>query len=145
MSKDSRNPPWGYTFNDDWRKNPEFIPVISVKLWKIRKKLGMTQQDFAKKIGWNINKYSLMGQGKIEKLGRKSLEEAYPIWFILALADKVGANPYWLTIDSEETIYEVDSDKTARDAREAGSHGWEDYAMFAEPLAVKEFKRYRFW
>ena len=143
MNKGSKEFPWGYTENEDWRKEPEFIPVLSVKLRKIRKQIGLNQRDFAKRIGWNINKYSLMEQGKIDKLGCQTPEEAFPIRFILRLAETIGANPYWLTNDSVESIYDIDPDKTARNASEAVSQGMNDYAMFAEPMVIEEFKRYR--
>ena len=145
MKKETGKAPWGYTVTYNRWGEMEFIPLISVKLRMIRKKLGMNQRDFAKRIGWNINKYSLMEQGKIEKLGCRYPEEAYPIRFILRVAETTGANPYWLTNDEEESIYDVDSDRAARKASEAVYQGLGGYMMFVEPLAIKEFKRYRLW
>ena len=86
-----------------------------------------------------------MEQGKIKKLGCESLEEAFPIRFILQVAETTDANPYWLTNDEEESIYDVDPDRVAEDAYDAVYQAYEGYAMFVEPLAIREFKRFRLW
>ena len=98
--------------------------------------MGLTQRNFAKRIGYNVNKYALLEQGKLEKLGFYSLSRAFPPDFIKRVVDASYANPYWLE-DPDEYSYEyVDPEETAMTADEA-MRSWDKYAMFADAKVIR--------
>ena len=94
--------PAGYTTNYNWRNDEMYIPILSVKIKMLRKAVGLTQKVFAKKIGYNVNKYPLLEQGRIRELGFESIEDAFPIDLVKRIVDLTYANPYWLESDDED-------------------------------------------
>ena len=66
-----------------------------------------------------INKYALLEQGKLDRLGFRTLYEAFPAVLIKSVVDATYANPYWLERKDEESIYDVDEEKTAESLDEA--------------------------
>lgn len=55
----------------------------------------MNQRDFAKRIGYNINKYPMLEHGHLDKLGVCSSSEAFPLDFQKRVVDATYAKPYW--------------------------------------------------
>ena len=127
--------PYGYTIDMDWKHDQKYIPLMCIKLRNLRKNVGLTQRDFAKRIGYNVNKYALLEQGKLEKLGLSSLREAFPIDFIKSIVDATYANPYWLEDHSEESEY-ADPDLTAISADEA-HYPRNEYPMFVDAKVIR--------
>lgn len=88
----------------------------------VRKALGLTQREFAKRLGTNINKYGQLETGKIND---------FPDGFIKTLVDATSANPYWLEDDEAE---ECDEDKTAMTVDEA-QKDW--HPMFTDAKVIR--------
>lgn len=130
--------PYGFTVDYDWRHDQKLIPIMSVKLQALRKAAGFTQRDFAKRIEYNINKYALLEQGKLEKLGLTSLSDAFPVELIKRIVDATYANPYWLEDYEEGSECNVDPDQTAMNIEEAQFPD-DQYPMFAD------FRVIRYW
>lgn len=128
--------PEGYTADRDWRHENQYIPVMSLKLQKIRKAAGFTQRDFAKKIGYNINKYALLEQGKLEKLGFTKLDEAFPGDLVKKVVDLTYCNPYWLEDLDEYSADEVDENMTAMTVEDA-KFPEDQYPMFVDAKVIR--------
>jgi transcriptional regulator with XRE-family HTH domain len=132
-----QSPPPGYTFDYSWhRRDQIYIPVMSLKLLALRKALGLTQRDFAKRIGYNVNKYALLEQGRLEKLGFYTLREAFPSDFIKNVVDASYANPYWLEDQEEYSLEDVDPEETAMTPDDAVLCE-EKYAMFVDAKVIR--------
>ena len=130
--------PFGYTREYSPREwEMVDIPVPSVKFRTIRKALKLNQRDFAKRIGYNINKYQLLEQGKLEKLGYETIYEAFPDTLIKAVVDATYANPYWLEDWREESVDSADQEKTAKTVQEA--EGIWDIPMFADAKVIRHW------
>lgn len=127
--------PYGYTIDTDWKHHQKYIPLMCIKLKNLRKNVRLTQHDFAKRIGYNVNKYAQLEQGKLEKLGLGSLREAFPPDFIKSVADATYANPYWLEDNSEEGEF-ADSDLTAISVDEA-HFPRDEYPMFVDVKVIR--------
>lgn len=130
--------PAGYTLNDDWRRDMDIIPIMSVKIKMLRKALKLNQREFAKRIGYNINKYAQLERGELGRLGFRNPYEAFPEELIKRIVDATYANPYWLLDESEASIYDLDEDKTAAKWEEA-SPGLDPYPMFAEAKVIRHW------
>ena len=131
------SPPLGYTFDNNWNhRDQDYIPVMCLKLLALRKALGLTQRDFAKRIGYNVNKYALLEQGKLEKLGFYSLSQAFPPDFVKTVVDASYANPYWLEDLDEYSFEDVDPEETAMTAGEA-MRSEDKYAMFVDARVIR--------
>jgi transcriptional regulator with XRE-family HTH domain len=131
------SPPHGYTFDNNWNHRDQvYIPVMCLKLLALRKALGLTQRDFAKRIGYNVNKYALLEQGKLEKLGFYSLGQAFPPDFVKTVVDASYANPYWLENQEEYSLEDVDPEETAMTAGEA-MRCEDKYAMFVDAKVIR--------
>ena len=131
------SPPPGYTFDRNWNhRDQDYIPVMCLKLLALRKALGLTQRDFARRIEYNVNKYALLEQGKLEKLGFYSLSRAFPPDFIKRVVDVSYANPYWLEDPDEYSFEYVDPEETAMTADEA-MRSWDKYAMFVDAKVIR--------
>ena len=128
--------PYGFTVDYDWRHDQKLIPIMSVKLQALRKAAGFTQRDFAKRIEYNINKYALLEQGKLEKLGLTSLSDAFPVELIKRIVDATYANPYWLEDYEEGSECNVDPDQTAMNIEEAQFPD-DQYPMFADARVIR--------
>ena len=127
--------PDGYTVDYDWKHHQDYIPIMSLKFQMVRKNVGLTQRDFAKRIGYNVNKYALLENGKLEKLGLSTLDEAFPLDLVKRVVDATYANPYWLE-DQKEYSLDVDMDRTAMTVEEAVDT-WDRYAMFADAKVIR--------
>ena len=134
--------PEGYTLDADWRHDQKYIPVMSLKLQKLRKAAGFTQRDFAKKIGYNINKYALLEQGKLKKLGACSLKEAFPDELVKKVVDLTYVNPYWLEDLEEYSAAEVDEDRTAMTVEEARDP-MDRYPMYVDAKVIRYWWTHR--
>lgn len=55
---------------------------------------------------------------------------------IKRVVDATYANPYWLEIDDEESLYDVDEDRTAMTVEEA-ENPWDPYPMFADARVIR--------
>ena len=114
------------------------IPIKAVKIKALRKQIKKNQRDFAKLIGYpNVNKYALLEMGELEKIGL-SLYDAFPDSLIKDICDATDANPYWLEDNSEESIYNVDEEKTAKTTKEA-MDDFNMYAMFTTSKVIREW------
>ena len=114
------------------------IPIKAIKIRNLRKQIKKNQRDFAKLIGYpNVNKYALLEMGELEKIGL-SLYEAFPDSLIKDICDATDANPYWLEDSSEESIYDVDEERTAKTTEEARS-SFNMYAMFTTSKVIREW------
>ena len=133
--------PEGYTRDYDWRHENKYIPVMSLKLQRIRKAVGLTQRDFAKKIGYNINKYALLEQGRMDKLGFRSLAEAFPDDLVKKVVDLTYCNPYWLE-DLDEYSTEVDECMTAMTVEDAKFPD-DRYPMFVDAKVIRYWWSHR--
>ena len=132
------NPPYGYMAIYDKRFQRYFIPILSKKLQILRGVVGLTQRDFAKAISYNVNKYALLEQGKLEKLGFHSIDEAFPESLIKRIADATHANPYWLEKNTEESVTDVDREERAETAHDA-QYPLYDYPMFCDDEVIEEW------
>ena len=131
-------PPEGYTRDHDWKRDQDFIPIMSEKYHMIRKAIKMNQRDFAKRIGYNINKYPMLERGQLDKLGFRSLSEAFPLDLQKRVVDATYANPYWLNDNNEDSIYNVDTEKTADTPEEAQSD-LDLYPMFVTVKVIRHW------
>ena len=131
-------PPEGYTENYSWRSDEQFIPVKSVKMKMLRKGTRLVQKDFAKKIGYNINKYALLEQGRIKELGFESVDEAFPTELVKRIIDLTYANPYWF--EDDDCIDDVDENRTAGSVEEATC---DQYAMYADAAVIRYWWSHR--
>ncbi len=139
--------PAGYMFVYDRYRMKQRVPILTQKLLKLRKVLGLTQRDFAKQIGYNINKYGKLEQGKLEELGLQDLYEAFPMEFTRKVVEETGVNPYWLLKNREDSLDEVEKDQKAMSWEEAVPGVFEDWKMFASQEVIEAWKRerYRFY
>ena len=114
------------------------IPIKAVKIRNLRKEIKKNQRDFARLIGYpNVNKYALLEMGELDKLGL-SLYSAFPDQLIKDICDATDANPYWLEAADEDSIYDVDAEKTAKTSDEARSC-FSMYAMFTTSIVIREW------
>ena len=129
--------PYGYTWDSSWKRDQQFIPIMSLKLQVLRKAAGFTtQKEFAKRIGYNINKYALLEQGRLDKLGFTTLREAFPDELVKTIVDATYANPYWLQDNEEDSECNVDKDMTAMSVEEAQFPD-DQYPMFADARVIR--------
>lgn len=129
--------PYGYTWDSSWKRDQQFIPIMSLKMQMLRKAAGFaTQKEFAKRIGYNINKYALLEQGRLDKLGFTTLREAFPDELVKTIVDATYANPYWLEDNEEDSECNVDKDMTAMSV-EAARFPDDQYPMFADARVIR--------
>ena len=132
--------PDGYIKEYNSRRGEYVIPIMSVKFRMIRKELKINQRSFAKRIGYpNVNKYALLEQGKLDELGL-TIYDAFPIELIKSVVDATYANPYWLEREDEESLYDIDENKTATTVEEARE--WM-MPMFAEAIVIRYWWSHR--
>ena len=131
--------PDGYVREYDYKRGNYAIPIMSVKLRMVRKAVGLNQRDFAKRIGYNINKYALLERGELDELGL-NVYDAFPAELLKNVVDASYANPYWLERKDEESVCDVDEEKTAKTVEEAEE--WM-MPMFAEAKVIRYWWAHR--
>jgi len=111
------------------------VPIIAEKIHMVRKKLGMTQRDYARLIGYrNANKYAKFERGETGRVWWDEKQE-----LIKSVSESTGANPYWLKNDTEDALYNVNEDETALTVKEANYS--QAYPMFATKKVINEWQR----
>lgn len=128
--------PYGYVPNGNWKSDNDYISILAVKVADVRKKLKINQREFAKMIGVNINKYGDYERGNLE------LEDLglLPDEFLKRIVDATYANPYWLEDIGEDSVYNVDEEKTAKTVEEAENYiSIDPYAMFADASVIRHW------
>ena len=139
MEEEPFHIPYGFVQQySSGRREYVTVPIKSVKIRNLRKQIKKNQRDFARLIGYpNVNKYCLLEMGELEKL-RLSIWDAFPDSLIKDICDATDANPYWLEDESEDSIYNVDEEKTAKDTEEA-QNDFSMYAMFSTSKVIREW------